>query len=462
MRQFATRRRSPSRASSQTRHDHSRDSRHSLSPPAFGDDEPRCDDITGLTTRRQAERQLATLLAQAAARETRVGILHLDIDRLKEINHSLGYVTGDAYLQRVGQRIANFIGETGSVSRLGSDEFMVVLPDVADVDELLPQIEGLLTSIRQPVELEGQEVLGSCCIGASLYPDDGHTVTMLMRHANLARRRAQVGGSGQFCFFSPELLDDGPDCIALRCDLRGALERRELELRYRPILCAQSGQVVAVSAQPRWHSPRFGVLEPGEWMRAARDIGQVDAICQWVLTHACRHAYSWHEAGSGVRVVVNVADEGLRGNVLPERVRDALLDSSLPAELLEIELTESSLMQDPEHAIDILEQLKVIGVRLAIDGFGSGYSMLSHISRLPVDTLKLGPLFIDGCLDNARHQAIVRSVIGMAHELGIRVAASGVGSRSQVDYLREQGCDLLQGRLWSRMEYSDPKPMQRK
>lgn len=429
---------------------------HSRSQDSAG--QARRDDVTGLVTRRHGEQQLAVSLGQAAARGTGVAVLHIDIDRLKEINHSLGRPAGDACLRQVAKRIIEVIGGQGSVSRMDSDELMAELPGVAGTDDVVPVVERLLTLIRRPLELSGQVLFASCCIGVALYPDHGGTVTELMRHANLARRKAQTRGSAQYCIFSPDLLEDGPDRMQLRCDLREALERREMALGYRPLLCARSGQVVAISAQPRWHSPSFGVLEAAKWLPAARANGQLSEICHWVLTNACRHARSWHEAGSGLKVVVGVPAEGLAGDVLVERIGEALAESRLPPGLLEIELTEGGLMRDPQHASVVLERLKAMGVRLAIDGFGSGHSILGHLSLFPIDTLKLDALFVSNCLDNPRHQAIIRSVIGMAHELGICVAASGVSSRAQADFLREQNCDLLQGSLWSRMEYSDPAP----
>lgn len=418
--------------------------------------QPNHDDVTGLATRRHAEHQLSALLDRAAEQGTKVAILHIDIDRLKEINHSLGRSMGDACLRLVAQRVCEVIGHKGSVNRLDSDEMMAVLADVTALEAVIPLVERLLERTRQPIELSGRTLFASCCIGLALYPDHGGTVTELMRHANLARRQAQARGSMQYRVFSHDLLDNGPDPIALRCELRDALARGEMELRYRPLLCARSGQVVAVSAQPRWRSPRFGVLEAAQWLPAARENDQLYDIYPWMLAGACRHARSWYEAGSGLRVVVGVSAEGLVGNVLVESVRAALEESGLSAELLEIELSEGGLMQDPDHACTVLERLKATGVRLSIDGFGRGHSILGHMSLFPIDTLKLDALFIDGCLDNPRRQAIIRSVIGMAHELGVRVAASGVGSRQQADFLREQGCDLLQGSLWSRMEYSDP------
>ncbi|WP_111413047.1 putative bifunctional diguanylate cyclase/phosphodiesterase [Billgrantia lactosivorans] len=416
------------------------------------------DDVTGLATRRHAEQRLAYQLARAAEQGTKVAVLHIDIDRLKEVNHSLGRPVGDACLRRVAQRVSEVVDVRGSVSRLDSDEMMAVLPDVAGMETVAPVVERLLERTRQPIELSGRTLFASCCIGVALYPDHGGTVTELMRHANLARRKAQARGSMRHCVFSPDMLEDGPDRVTLRCELRDALPRGEMALRYRPVICARSGQVVAVSAQPRWCSSRFGVLEAGRWWPAARDNDQLHDICAWVLARACRHACSWYEAGSGLRVVVGMPGEVVAGDMLAERVREVLADSGLPPGLLEIELTEGGLMQDPEHACTVLERLKAAGVQLSIAGFGKGPSILGHLGQFPIDTLKLDALFIDDCLDNPRRQAVIRSVIGMAHELGVRVAASEIGSRQQADFLREQGCDLLQGSLWSRMEYSDQAP----
>ncbi|EWH03338.1 EAL domain-containing protein [Halomonas sp. BC04] len=277
-----------------------------------------------------------------------------------------------------------------------------------------------------------------------------------MRHANLARCQAQRLGRRRYQLFTPALLDDGLDYCALRTAFQGAMNRGELELLYRPMLCARSGQVVAVSAQPRWCSARFGVLESGRWMGAAVDDGQLAEVCQWVLENACQHARSWFEVGVGLRVVVHVSIEGLLEGDFPSRVDVALASSDLPAGLLEIEVKESGLMQDIHRAAGVFEQLEAKGVRLSVDGFGSGCSILGHLSRLPVGTLKLSELFIRECHDNPRHQAIIRSVIDMAHALDIEVVANGISTRQQADFLRQQGCDLLQGSLWARMEYLDP------
>ena len=263
------------------------------------------DELTGLTTRKVGEQQLAAQVA-AAAEGDMVAVLHIDVDQLKEINYSLGMEMGDIYLQRIAQRIRQGLFDDQVASRLGSDEILVVVPGIRQAEDIAAVVERLLDLVGQPIELIGQTVPASCCIGASLFPEHGRTVNELMRHANLARRQAQRFGRHRYQLFTPELLGEGPDDLLLRAAFHGALARSELELLYRPLLCARSGQVVAVSAQPRWRTSRFGVLDSGRWMGAAADNAQLADICQWVLTNACQHAKSWFEVGIGLRVVVHV------------------------------------------------------------------------------------------------------------------------------------------------------------
>ncbi|WP_163557994.1 EAL domain-containing protein [Halomonas sp. NO4] len=416
-------------------------------------EQARHDDLTGLTTRQYAQQRLAELLAEAGEGSGRIAVLHIDIDQLKAINDSLGLETGDDFLRQTAQRIRHCLADSEVVSRLGSDEMMAVLAGVAEPDAVVARVERLIARVSEPVEVEGQTIAAGCCVGISLSPDHGRTVAELMRSANLARRHAQSLGRRRHHLFSAELIGDEPDRLALRTALSEALPRGELALYFRPRLGARSGQVVAVSAQPRWYSARFGVMEPEQWMAAIEEANQVEAIGQWVLDGACEHAQAWIEAGVELRVAVQITSADLLGGAFVERVAAALASSGLPGTMLELELTESALMQAPVRAEATLVRLKALGVHLTVDEFGSGRSILGHLGRFPVDTIKFSGAFVDGCLENAHHQAIIRSVVMMAHQLGISVTAGGVATRAQADYLREQGCDGLEGPLWSRMEY---------
>lgn len=414
------------------------------------------DGVTGLTTRRYAQRRLAAFIADPCP-TGKAAVLHIDIDQLKAINDALGLEMGDYFLHETAQRIKRCLGSRAVVSRLSSDEMVAVLPGFASTEALWPILERLLDWTSSPVELDGQQVFTSCCIGVSLFPDHGDSVQALMRHANLARRRAQQLGRRRYQLFSTALLDDtDPAPLALLSALREALPRGEIELYYRPWISAQGGQVVAVSVNPRWHSSRFGDIGQERWMSAAEAAGDVAAIYRWLLSSACRHARAWFDAGVELRVVVTVSSAELQGEGLVERVAEALSRSGLPGRVLELELTESGLMRAPRRSEDILEQLKALGVRLTVDQFGNGQTLLGQFNNgCPFDSLKLDERFISGCLDNPGHQAIIRSAIVLAQGLGMAVVASGVANRAQADYLRHQGCDLLAGSLWSRMEYHE-------
>jgi diguanylate cyclase (GGDEF)-like protein len=413
------------------------------------------DDLTGLMSRQHAQQRLAKLIAEPSERVGRVAVLHIDIDQLKAINESLGLEMGDYYLHQTAQRIKYCLGSREIVGRLGSDEMLAILSGFEQTDEVLSVVERLLDWTSQPVEMAGQQVVASCCIGISLFPEHGRTVAELMRHATLARRQAQQLGRRRYQLFTSKLLVDGNHRLPHRAALRDAMASGELDLYYRPLISARSGEVVAVSAQPRWHPTRFGILEPSHRMSAAEEAGEVTAIEQWVLGRACRYAKTWLEAGLGLRMVVQVSPAGLQSEEFVDRVDEALARNGLPGEMLELEVSESGLMHAPGCAAAILGRLKGMGVTLTVGDFGGDPSMLGHLNRFPVDTIKLHESLTAGCLDNADYPAIIHSVIAMAHRLGLKVSAAGVATRAQADFLRDQGCDMLEGSLWSRMEHRD-------
>lgn len=418
-------------------------------------DQASHDALTGLPHRQHAEQHLAACIADPPGSSGRMAVLHIDIDQLKAINDALGMEAGDAFLHETAQRITHCLGSRAVVSRLGSDEMMAVLTDLARPEALWPILDRLLDVTSAPMVLKAQEVFTSCCIGVSLYPDHGHSVAALVRHASLARRQAQALGPRRYQLFSPALLDSHTTPLVLPAAVRQALPRGELALHYRPLIDAHGGQVVAVSVVPCWHSARFGDLAPAHWRRAAEAAGEIAAIGRWVLAKACRHACAWREAGIELGVVVSVSSAELLGDGFVERVAEVLDDSGLPSRMLALELGESELAAAPQQAEAILERLKALGVRLILDPLGNGQAFLGQFAGCPFDTLRLHERFIKGCLDNPRHQALIRSVILMAHELDMRVAAGGVAHRAQADYLRQQGCDLLEGPLWSRMDHRE-------
>lgn len=413
------------------------------------------DGLTGLTHRQYAEQRLAACIADPPGPSGKVAVLHIDIDQLKAINDALGLEMGDYFLHETAQRIKRCLGRRAVVSRLGSDEMVAVLTGFDRTEALWPILEGLLDWTSTPVVMGDQEVFTSCCIGVSLFPDHGDTVPALMRHAKLARRHAQALGRRRYQFFSAALLDTGASPRALPMALRQALPRGALALHYRPLIDAGGGQIVAVSVEPCWHASDVADLMPPHWRIAAEAAGEVSAIGRWVLVSACRHSRAWLEAGVELRVVIQVSSAELLGEGLVERITAALSDSNLPSDMLEIDLDRSGLASAPQRADVILDRLKALGVRLILDPLGNGQWLLGQRDGCPFTTLKLHERLVAGCLDSPRHRALIRSIIALAHELGMAVVASGVEHRDQVDYLRQQGCDLLQGPLWSRMEYRE-------
>ncbi|QTF93468.1 EAL domain-containing protein [Halomonas sp. BM-2019] len=413
------------------------------------------DDLTGLMSRQHAQQRLARLIAEPYERVGRVAVLHIDIDQLKAINETLGLEMGDCYLYQTAQRIRRCLGSREVVGRLGSDEMMAVLSGFEQTDEVLSIVERLLDWTSQPVAVAGQRVVASCCIGISLFPEHGRTVAELMRHATLARRQAQRLGRRRCQLFTFELLVEAGERLPPRAALCEAMAHGGLDLYYRPLIAARSGQVVAVSAQPRCHPARFAALAPSHGLSTAEEAGELMAIEQWVLGRACRYARTWLDAGLGLRMVVQISPAGLQSQALVDRVDEALARCGLPGEMLELEVSPSGLKRASEGALALLDRLKDRGVRLTVGDVGSDPSLHGHLHRFPVDSIKLHEALTAGCLDDSRCQTILRSVIAMAHRSGLQVGAAGVATRAQADFLRDQGCDLLEGSLWSRMEHRD-------
>ncbi len=413
------------------------------------------DPLTGLTKREHARQRLAELINGSSSGGNTIAVLQIGIDHMKAINESLGPEMGDHFLYQTAQRIRHCLDGDTVVSRLESAEILVLLAGFEQSDEVWSVVRNLLEATSRPVELAGHQILASCSIGVSLFPEHGTTVTELLRHANLATQHAQRLGHGQSFCFTPELVEDHPDRLALRAAIGQALPRGEMVLHYRPQICAYTGQVVAVSATPRWHSGLFGVMEPSDWMAIAEEAGQIATIGQWLLTNVCRQTEAWFESGAGLRVTVHISTADFLDSGLVSRVGEALTRSGLPGEMLELELTESTLMRVPRQTETVLKRLKALGVRLAVDRFGSSHSILEYLNRFPIDSLKINSKFIEDCIDNRHHQAIIRSMISMAHQLDLTITASGVATQQQADYLRTLGCNFLQGSLWASMDYRD-------
>jgi diguanylate cyclase (GGDEF)-like protein/PAS domain S-box-containing protein len=410
------------------------------------------DSLTGLPNRAMLMDRLAQALSQAQRLDQQVAVLFIDLDRFKLVNDSLGHAVGDQLLQEIARRLKATLRENDTVARVGGDEFQVVACNVAGSVDAARIAEKLMRTLGEPFVLEDQELHVTASLGVSLFPRDGASGELLLKYADTALYEAKGEGRNAYRFFSPEMNAQAHGRLRLENDLRRAVERHELELHYQPQLDLASGEVCGVEALVRWRHPVRGLVLPNAFIPLAEETGLVLGIGEWVLNEACRQVALWQREGladnlSPLRVAVNISARQLQRPGLDGAVRRALALSGLPADCLELEITESSVMLDPLHAQSVLQSLRELGVQLSIDDFGTGYSSLAYLKRLPLDRLKIDRSFIGGIPADRDDAAIVETIIVMTHKLGLRVIAEGVETLEQRLQLVRQGCDEMQGFL---------------
>jgi diguanylate cyclase (GGDEF)-like protein/PAS domain S-box-containing protein len=407
------------------------------------------DVLTGLPNRTQLVERLDITLALAKRHGSGVAILFLDLDHFKTVNDSLGHAAGDALLKEIAARIRGLLREADVVARLGGDEFLIVLPDLESAGDAANVAGKLITAISGPAMLEGRPVYVSPSIGISIYPRDGANADELVRAADAAMYSAKENGRGNYQFFAPGLAQAAHEALVKEAKLREALSRGEFVLHYQPQMNVKDNTLIGIEALIRWRHPELGLLEPGEFISFAESRGLIIPIGQWVLTEACRQNRAWQAAGAPtVPVAVNVsAVQFRRGNLVAE-VGRILDESGLDGRYLELELTESVLM-DQAAAIDTLDALRNLGVSLAIDDFGTGYSSMSYLKRYPIDKLKIDRSFVTDLLTDPDDVAITRAIINMGQALNLTLIAEGVEKKQQLSLLRDFGCEEYQGYLAS-------------
>jgi predicted signal transduction protein with EAL and GGDEF domain len=340
--------------------------------------------------------------------------------------------------------------EGDTVARLGGDEFVVILPNLHERSDAEAVAARMGDAVNQPFVLNGQETFASLSVGIAIYPNDGHDAEHLMRHADAAMYQAKDEGRGTVRFFTPELRRRNADRMRLEVELRHALEREELSLCYQPLIDIRSGNIVGAEGLLRWLNPELGQISPDRFIPLAEDTGLILPIGEWVLETACREARAWIDAGfEGLCLSVNVSSRQFRGCTLADAVRRSLTDNRLEPAHLELEITESLLIEDVTEIKSTIDRLAECGIRLAVDDFGTGYSSLSYLNRFPLDTMKIDRSFTRGLLDDSAQAALVDALIVMAHRLKLRVVAEGVETCEQLEFLRAHGCDVAQGYLFS-------------
>ena len=408
------------------------------------------DVLTGLPNRVLIMDRLRQALIQARRGGGLVGMLFLDLDRFKLINDNLGHKAGDLLLKGVATRLQAVVREQDTVGRLGGDEFTIILPELHSPAGAANVAAKIIDSLAAPLPVEGHDLYVTASIGIAIYPTTGESPDVLIKNADIAMYQAKGQGRNNYQFYRRGHEDQSRDIFELEHGLRQALDRGEMRLVYQPEVDIGSGRIVAVEALLRWTHPQRGEIPPADFIPVAEDTGLIDPIGEWVLRQACAQNRAWQDQGlPPVRIAVNLSVRQLRHKRFAEKVAEILAETGLAADWLEVELTESMVMQYAKETIGILWQLKSMGVRLSVDDFGTGYSSLSYLKRLPVDTLKIDRSFVERIDTDANDQAISKAIIALAGSLHLRVVAEGVETESQYCYLRDHGCDEAQGYLFS-------------
>jgi diguanylate cyclase (GGDEF)-like protein/PAS domain S-box-containing protein len=403
------------------------------------------DSLTDLPNRVLLSDRLAQALALARRHRKRLAVLFLDVDRFKRVNDSLGHDVGDRLLRAVAARLLECVRSSDTVSRQGGDEFVILLADVSRAGTAAVSAEKILQELARPYRIDEHEIHVTLSIGIATYPDDGADGAALLKHADVAMYHAKDGGRNTYRFFKPEMNAHAVERQLVEGGLRRALQRGELGLHYQPQVDLATGAVCGVEALLRWHHPERGLLAPAQFMATAEESGVIVPMGRWVLLEACRQARAWREAGSPLRVAVNVSAVELRDKGFVAGVRAAVAETGVDPGQLDLELTETFLVQDPRSTAVVLRALKAMGLQLALDDFGTGYSSLSHLKRFPIDVLKIDRSFVRDLASDADDASIVSAVIGMGKSLHMRVVAEGVETREQLAFLRKQGCPEGQG-----------------
>ncbi|MBR0565177.1 EAL domain-containing protein [Azoarcus sp. L1K30] len=409
------------------------------------------DTLTNLPNRALLQDRIEQAILQARRSNSHTAVLLLNLDRFKTINDSLGHDLGDGLLQQVALRCQSQVRESDTVARPGSDEFVIVIPEIAHPHDAANIARKLLASVSRPYLLGEHEIRVTASVGIAIFDGDGRTPAELLRNADAAMYRAKAEGRNAFQFYSADMNSASLGDLLLENQLRGALDRGELELHYQPKVCTETGNLVGAEALLRWRHPELGLIAPGRFVPVAEESGLIVPIGEWVLREACRQLKAWRDAGlMPVPVAVNLSAQQFMNRQLAFLVEDVLAEAKLPAGLLGLELTETMLMRDVDRTIETLSALRSMGIDLSIDDFGTGYSSLAYLKQFSVNILKIDRSFVNDIHRENADGKIAAAVIALAHSLGMKVVAEGVETDAQRDFLHAHGCDQLQGYLFGR------------
>ncbi|AEG02775.1 GGDEF domain-containing response regulator [Methylomonas methanica] len=409
------------------------------------------DPLTGLLNREHFHSHLTQALSTVQRHDTKLALLYLDLDRFKLINDTLGHRLGDLLLQAVSERLRSSVRANDILARLGGDEFLVLLSDITQIGDVARITQKTIELLTQPFALEGNDLVITASVGISIYPDDGKDSHTLLMNADAAMYLAKERGKNNYQFYTLEMTERSMERLTIERGLRHALVHDELRLHYQPQVDTDSGLIIGAEALLRWHHPEWGLVYPDRFIAVAEETGLIVPIGAWVLHTACLQAKTWLEQKGPFKcVAVNVSPRQFVESNLFETIKQTLAETGLPPDALELEITESAVMQDPENTLRVLQQLQALGVRLSIDDFGTGYSSLTYLRRFPVQSVKIDRSFVMDLPNDEGSKTLVRAIIALAHELKLHVVAEGVETDAQFSFLKTQQCDALQGYMFSK------------
>jgi diguanylate cyclase (GGDEF)-like protein len=408
------------------------------------------DPLTGLPNRALLADRFSQMIVQAKRRGAPLGVLFVDLDDFKLVNDTLGHAGGDELLKETARRLEVAVRTGDTIARISGDEFAVIVGDLARAEDAALVAQKILDRLAEPYVLCGQETFVTASVGIAAYPGDGDTAETLLNAADAAMYRAKLSGRNAYHFFTSEITQRTRARANVAAELRRALDRDEFTLVYQPKIDLASGARCGAEALLRWRHPQRGIVSPAEFVPVLEENGLIVPVGEWVVRRACEDVKNWLAAGLKVLpVAVNLSARQFRQQYLDRRIRTLVRAAGVDPSLIELEITESQLMQDPDHAIRMMNSLRDEGIRMAIDDFGTGYSSLSYLTRLPVAALKIDRSFVADALSDAADAAIVRTIIDMAHTLDFTVVAEGVETDGQMAFLRQFGCEQGQGFLFA-------------